>query len=362
MDSNNNQPVDTTRDQAPVAAAPAPASEQNAVIIGIVVVVLFLAAIAVGIYLSQKSASSLSSMNPSDISSNSGAIGNGIVANGDTIRVNYLGTLADGKVFDTSLEDEAKKANVYQTARTYEPLRFTVGQGQMIAGFDKAVVGMKVGETKTFTIPAKEAYGEKTIEEKVPRERLADNIVQEVSKDDLADRIVKTFPKTFFGTGTLVAGGKIKITDGMTADVVSVTDNDVTIAIENTESPFYGKPIKVGMTGSYQGNNITVKSETASGYLLSIENKTSPFYGKPLAVGLTGTAPDGTTLTVTALSDTDATIAVPNTHELAGKDLTFRVTIVSIDSAASTMPEFQSGSEASPSAASTGAAMTGATE
>ena len=45
-------------------------------------------------------------------------------------------------------------------SRTPKPLEFTVGKGQMIAGFDKAVVGMEEGETKKVTIPASEAYGE----------------------------------------------------------------------------------------------------------------------------------------------------------------------------------------------------------
>ncbi|MHC4278138.1 MAG: FKBP-type peptidyl-prolyl cis-trans isomerase, partial [Planctomycetota bacterium] len=59
---------------------------------------------------------------------------------GDAVRVHYKGTLGDGTVFDTS--------------RGSEPLEFTLGAGNVIAGFDKAVNGMRVGETKTVTIPA----------------------------------------------------------------------------------------------------------------------------------------------------------------------------------------------------------------
>ena len=64
---------------------------------------------------------------------------------GDTVKVNYRGTLSDGTEFDSS----AGKA----------PLEFTLGQKQVITGFENAVVGMKVGEKKTVTIPAAEAYG-----------------------------------------------------------------------------------------------------------------------------------------------------------------------------------------------------------
>jgi peptidylprolyl isomerase len=68
-----------------------------------------------------------------------------VAQNGDTVKVHYTGTLSDGTVFDSSVN-----AN---------PLEFTVGAGQMIAGFDKAVLGMKVGETKKVTIPPDQAYG-----------------------------------------------------------------------------------------------------------------------------------------------------------------------------------------------------------
>lgn len=65
---------------------------------------------------------------------------------GDTVRVHYTGTLSDGSVFDSS--------------QGREPLGFTVGAGEVIPGFDRAVTGMEVGDTRTVTIPAAEAYGE----------------------------------------------------------------------------------------------------------------------------------------------------------------------------------------------------------
>jgi len=65
---------------------------------------------------------------------------------GDTVRVHYKGTLSDGSEFDSS---EGR-----------DPLEFVVGSGQVIPGFDNAVVGLEPGETITVTIPAAEAYGE----------------------------------------------------------------------------------------------------------------------------------------------------------------------------------------------------------
>ena len=85
-----------------------------------------------------------------------------IVASGDKITVDYIGRLNDQEVFDTSVKMVAEAAGKYSPQRNYdEGLSFTVGAGQMIKGFDEAVVGMKVGETKTIHIPAEKAYGAK---------------------------------------------------------------------------------------------------------------------------------------------------------------------------------------------------------
>ena len=65
---------------------------------------------------------------------------------GDTVSVNYIGTLQDGTKFDSSYDRG-------------QPLSFVLGAGQMISGFDSAVVGMQVGETKTVTLTPDQAYG-----------------------------------------------------------------------------------------------------------------------------------------------------------------------------------------------------------
>jgi peptidylprolyl isomerase len=67
------------------------------------------------------------------------------VKTGDTVRVHYRGTLADGTQFDSSEQRE--------------PIAFTVGGGQVIPGFDRAVLGLEVGDKVTVVIPAEEAYG-----------------------------------------------------------------------------------------------------------------------------------------------------------------------------------------------------------
>ena len=86
---------------------------------------------------------------------------NNQVAKGNKVKVDYTGSFDDGTVFDDS-------------EKHGQPLEFEVGSGQVIKGFDDAVLGMKKGEEKKIVIPAKEAYGEVRAElnKKVPRQQL----------------------------------------------------------------------------------------------------------------------------------------------------------------------------------------------
>ena len=83
---------------------------------------------------------------------------------GDTVRIHYTGTLDDGTQFDSSAGRD--------------PLEFALGAGQVIPGFDNAVDGMAIGESKTVTIPAEEAYGQRH-----------EQLVQQVSRSTLPDEI-----------------------------------------------------------------------------------------------------------------------------------------------------------------------------
>ncbi len=78
---------------------------------------------------------------------------------GDTISVHYLGKFPGGQVFDTSIESGAKKHGMYSPARDYKPLQVTLGAGQVIAGFEEALMGMSINEEKEVTLPAEKAYG-----------------------------------------------------------------------------------------------------------------------------------------------------------------------------------------------------------
>jgi FKBP-type peptidyl-prolyl cis-trans isomerase 2 len=78
----------------------------------------------------------------------------------DTVSVHYTGTLENGEVFDTS--------------KDRDPLSFTVGEGQMIPGFENAVRGMELNESKTIKIAPEDAYGE-----------VRNDLVQQLSRTQL---------------------------------------------------------------------------------------------------------------------------------------------------------------------------------
>ncbi|CAM4112205.1 FKBP-type peptidyl-prolyl cis-trans isomerase [Zobellia laminariae] len=91
------------------------------------------------------------------------------VKENDKVKVHYTGKLATGEVFDSSVERG-------------EPIEFTMGQGQLIPGFEKGLIDMKVNEKKTVNIPKEEAYGEPKAEliQEVPKSQLPQDVEPKV--------------------------------------------------------------------------------------------------------------------------------------------------------------------------------------
>ena len=87
---------------------------------------------------------------------------------GDAVQVHYTGKLADGEVFDSS---EGR-----------EPLGFSLGSGNVIPGFENAILGMQIGEVKDVVIPVNEAYGERHEQmiQTVPRDQMDLGVEPEV--------------------------------------------------------------------------------------------------------------------------------------------------------------------------------------
>jgi peptidylprolyl isomerase len=118
------------------------------------------------------------------------------VKDGDTVTVHYTGKLENGEVFDTS--------------REREPFEFTVGNEAVISGFEKGVVGMEVGDTKTIEVPPEEAYGVKQ-----------DELVVEVKKSEFPDEITPTIGQRL----------QIKQQDGnpIVVTITNLTEESITL-------------------------------------------------------------------------------------------------------------------------------------
>jgi FKBP-type peptidyl-prolyl cis-trans isomerase 2 len=113
------------------------------------------------------------------------------VAKGDTISVYYTGTLDDGSIFDSNVGKE--------------PLKFKVGSGELIKGFDEGVVGMKQGEEKDVHITAKDAYGDKRSE------------------------LVMEIPAEEFGNTEVKVGMGVSTQDGHQGRVIEVSEKEIKI-------------------------------------------------------------------------------------------------------------------------------------
>jgi peptidylprolyl isomerase len=125
---------------------------------------------------------------------------------GDTVRVHYTGTLENGEQFDSS--------------RGTDPLTFTLGEGAVIQGFDDAVDGMSVGESKRVTIPAAEAYGDRRDELtlRVPRSELPTDLELEV-------------------------GSRLRMEQGAEAVIVTVRDMDEGSVMLDANHPLAGEAL-----------------------------------------------------------------------------------------------------------------------
>jgi peptidylprolyl isomerase len=129
---------------------------------------------------------------------------------GDTVRVHYRGKLQDGSVFDETFDRE--------------PLRFTIGGGQLIRGFEEALVGMEPGDSKTTELPVEKAFG-----------------------PYLEERVVEV-PKTKFAhwDSQPVVGERVPIPqpDGSPIDVIvtEITESKVTLDFNH---PFAGQDLTI---------------------------------------------------------------------------------------------------------------------
>jgi FKBP-type peptidyl-prolyl cis-trans isomerase 2 len=217
---------------------------------------------------------------------------------GDTVAVHYVGTHDDGTEFDSSRRD----------GRT--PLEFVIGRGSMIKGFEDAVLTMKVGEKKKIRLEAKDAYGEEFIEQTKPLEEYKEVITQTVPANALTGNLEQKIPKDQAQQlfGSVEVGTEKKIGEA-SLKILSLSDTEVVISINDPKAPFYGKQVTVGMTTTAQdGSEITIKKINDKNVDVDIKPKQE----------------------VISKTDKEVTLKVKNPHPLAGKALNFEIELLSI--------------------------------
>ena len=126
-----------------------------------------------------------------------------VVQNGDNVSVYYTGKFSNGTVFDSNVGRQT--------------LNFTVGSGQLIKGFDNAVVGMSINQTKNITLTPSEAYG------------------------SINQSLIITVPKADFGNNSNVSIGMVVTTSSGARGLV--TKLNTTNAIINFNNPLAGQTL-----------------------------------------------------------------------------------------------------------------------
>ncbi len=302
----------------------------------------------------------------------SGCVGEKTVKKGDNISVNYIGSLENGKVFDTSIESVALENNL-SARSSYKPLTFTVGKGQVIKGFDDGVIGMKVGETRNLTIPPDQGYGPIN-----PQLIQTYPIIQEVPAITNISAVAEIPTEISLDEFDQIIGPGHKV-----GDVVHIPDTNINATIQNMTSTnvslhynlkigdnvwMQGAPwnqtmekiddknmtlrakVSINETIQLQGipwnetvekiddKNVTLRANVSKGEIVQLR-------GAPWNTTIVGL--DNVNITIrhnpipetvipgmfgqTRVRFNDTSIIMDQNQELAGKTLIFKVTLVSID-------------------------------
>lgn len=259
-----------------------------------------------------------------------------LVESGDTVEVNYIGSFTDGEVFDTSYEQVAKDNELYQEGRSYSPQGFEVGAGQMIKGFDAAVVSMTVSETKTVTLAPEDAYGPSDPTKIVDMPTSIDRIItldrefeialadfaQVFAEDPVVDNIVSSdaFPWNFSVTAVSDSNVSLEYMIDVNDTIILpqtiweskvVSKNDTTITI--IQNPEDG----AGIETIFGTGIITLTEDKINiGFDVTVGEKVTTPYGEGTIVGVT-----------------DESVTLDLNPAMVGKTLVFEITVVNITKA-----------------------------
>ncbi len=252
-----------------------------------------------------------------------------VVEEGDTVKVDYIGTFEDGRVFDTTLYDVAKDNITYPKAVSFEPKEkglyapysFKVGGGSTIKGFDDGVMGLHLNQTVTVVIPPSEGYGylDMSKVKTIP-------IVQEVPVK--VSMTLDDFGKKFSHSPEVGLTVKDPFW-GWNVTVMAVSDGTVTYYnlpdLHQMITPYGNPEVRedrgwycdvISIDSSANGGNGLIKVKS----LVTEEN-----------INVTGgTDQDGQIFTILDVDETNGTISLNYNREVVGKTLVFKLTVVDI--------------------------------
>jgi len=257
----------------------------------------------------------------------------GIVGEGDTVKVDYVGRLENGNVFDTSFEDVAVEDGLYDPARRYEPLQFKVGAGQMIPGFDRGVLGMKVNETKNITIPPEEAYGE--------HDPAKVNVMSRVFEIPIEETFNRTHEMSLYNFNMAFgveyeAGERLLVPASQIYVIVdNVTETTVTFSFDLHEGDTFPFSDQLDQTvvsvsedeitvrhGFAIGDNIVLPRNPWSSTVTAISGKNATLHAEEIL------EPEiRTPFETMRVSMNETNITIDSNHHLSGKTLIFTVTV-----------------------------------
>lgn len=258
---------------------------------------------------------------------------------GDNISVNYTGSYVNGKVFDTSIESVAKANDLPPS----EPLKFRVGQkpSAVIEGLDKGVIGMKIGETKTLSIPPEEAYPIN------PSLIHASPIIVVLPAAQTMPKVFEIPKETFeqyFGVNHSV-GDIVQIPDtNMNVTLINITSKvSLSYNLKNGSNtwdasiPWNQTVVKI------DDKNITLKPNVTKNDIFNVPNS-------PLSITIVDINASNITIKYNPIPETtvdipdmfgqkvpmkisfnETSMILDRNPEVAGKTLIFNVTLVSID-------------------------------
>ena len=261
---------------------------------------------------------------------------------GDCVDVNYIGRFqVNNTVFDTSYENIAKEAGIYNDNKTYQPLKIfvdpdgtlTLPEGyenyssSMIPGFIKGLIGMKEGENKTVVVPPEDAYGDWNLSlaeqlfnlyfgsPHIPRYS-SNNITTTIPKVSLLDL------NSTLNLSALYVNQTFDYIEGVTKDgepavwqiqILNISDQNVTIKnlIEN------GTIIK---TEGLWDRIIIIENETK--YIVKAEPELNKTYGAPHSW-----------MKVISFNDTEVVVAInmkAEKPEFIGQTLVFDIEVIKL--------------------------------